>query len=150
MINDLIKLANHLDSIGYTKEADELDRIISRANLDDQKIIVYVKIHQAKLSDDASPLFYGEIRIGENKQDGQAEVERFEGKTIEEVRDAIFNRLNYTNVLTLQDTLDGMEQNAYRAVHEFQKGTKLFFVDMNSSDAAIHALGEVADDNFGN
>jgi len=30
MLKDLIKLANHLDSKGYTKEADQVDRIIRR------------------------------------------------------------------------------------------------------------------------
>ena len=34
MIDKLIKLANHLDSKGFTKEADYLDSIISIASLD--------------------------------------------------------------------------------------------------------------------
>ena len=41
MIKELIRLANHLDSKGLTKEADQLDRIIKRSSEEDPKYYLF-------------------------------------------------------------------------------------------------------------
>jgi hypothetical protein len=48
MLKDLIKLANHLDSKGLTKEADFLDRIIKKSSDDE----IYSKLLRHCMSDD--------------------------------------------------------------------------------------------------
>ena len=38
MINELIKLANHLDQKGYSKEADYIDSLVKRAQLEQSEV----------------------------------------------------------------------------------------------------------------
>ena len=141
MIKELIRLANHLDSLGLTKEADELDEIVDDT---DFRSVVYVKIHGARLSDDATLLYYGEIHRGINEpyNDDARMVERFKGLTIEEVKELLVEMLKFA------DSVPEEEQKAYKFVDTFIYKGKPYYVDFNSDDNAKFHLSAIANDDI--
>ena len=63
MLKELISLANHFDSKGLTKEADFVDRLISKASLDDEEIEGMFDIPPKKVEFKKNPDFTDEENI---------------------------------------------------------------------------------------
>lgn len=63
MLKELISLANHFDSKGLTKEADFVDRLISKASLDDEEIEGMFDTPPKKVEYEKNPDFTDEENI---------------------------------------------------------------------------------------